>query len=119
MGLVSDFLTNGSGKKFKYVFSIDGADVYLAQGETLQRWRKTQPEVLAFAFQNTIVVQGQENLTPEVLDHERTHVEQIRRLGGELIFRPALLLSSAWAWLTRGDAYDNFFEREALEAERR
>ncbi len=119
MGLVSSFMTNWSQKKYKYVFSIDGADVYVARGRTLRQWQNRSPDVLAFAFGNTIVVQGKENLTPEVLDHERTHIEQARRMGGELVFRPALLLSSAWAWVTRGDAYDNRFEREALAAERR
>jgi hypothetical protein len=118
MSLVSDFMTNWSGKKYKHVLDIDGTKVFVAQGTTLQRWQKAQPDVLAFTFSNTIVVQGRKNLTPEVLRHERKHIEQIRRMGGEIVFRPALLLSSLWALVTRGDPHDNYFEREAYAAER-
>lgn len=118
MSLVSDFMTNWSGKKYKHVFDIDGAKVFIAQGKALQQWRKSQPDVLAFTFNNMIIVQGKDNLIPETLRHERKHVEQARRLGGELIFRPALIISSLWALITRGDPHDNYFEREAYLAER-
>jgi hypothetical protein len=111
-------MTNWSGEKYEHVFDIDGAKVFIAQGTTLQQWKKSQPDMLAFTFNNTIVVQGKKNLTPEVLRHERKHIEQARRMGGELIFRPVLLLSSLWALVTRGDPYDNHFEREAYAAER-
>ena len=118
MSLVSDLMTIWSGKKYKHIFDVAGAKVLIAQGTTLQRWQKSQPDVLAFTFSNKIIIQGQENLTTEVLRHERKHIEQIRRMGGEIIFRPALLISSLWALITRGDLHDNYFEREAYMAER-
>lgn len=114
MSLVSDFMTG----KYTHVFDVDGAKVFIAEGTTLQRWQQSQPDVLAFTFNNTIVIQGRKNLTANVLRHERKHVEQARRMGGELVFRPALLLSSLWALITRGDPHDNYFEREAYAAER-
>ena len=118
MGLVSELMTDWSGEKYEHVFNLKGSKVFVAQGTTLQQWQESQPDVLVFAFKNIIVIQGQENLTPKVLRHELKHVEQIRRVGGELVFRPMLLLSSLWALVTRGDPYDNRFEREAYEAER-
>ena len=117
MGLVSGFVTDWSGSDYKYVFSIKGIKVFVAQGTTLKQWQESQPDTLAFAFNNTIFVQGQNNLTPELLRHERKHIDQARRVGGELIFRPLLVLSSLWALVTRGDPYDNYFEREAYLAE--
>ena len=50
--------------------------------------------------------------------HERTHVRQYERWG--VLLLPAYLVSSWLAWLRGLDPYyDNRFEREAFEAERR
>lgn len=44
--------------------------------------------------------------------HERAHVRQYERWG--VLFVPAYLLASVWAWARGGHAYlDNAFEREA------
>lgn len=59
------------------------------------------------------VVMGRDR---EALDqtraHERAHVHQYERWG--VLFVPAYLLASVWAWARGGHAYlDNVFEREA------
>lgn len=49
-------------------------------------------------------------------DHEHVHIRQYERWGP--LFLPAYLLSSAWQVLRGRRAYrDNFFEREAWQAE--
>lgn len=50
----------------------------------------------------------------ETRDHELIHVNQYERWG--ILFVPAYLLASLFAWLRGGDAYrDNPFERQAFD----
>ncbi len=48
-------------------------------------------------------------------DHEQAHVRQVERWG--ILFIPAYLLASVWAWRKGHDYYlDNWFERDARAA---
>jgi hypothetical protein len=119
MGLVTDLNTAWALKHFDYLFTLEGAHVLLARGKERKKWKSKDPRVLAFTHGNTIVVRDLECLNMEIIKHEMEHIRQARAVGGDSVFIPAVMLSGVWAFVTRGSAYDNFFERRALLAEQR
>ena len=117
MGLVDDLNTSWALKRYDYLFTLEGAHILIARGRVRREWEEHEPEILAFSHGNAIILKDRHSLKMSVLRHEMTHIRQSRAIGGDFLFKPAVWISGAWALITRGDPYDNFFERQAHDAE--
>ena len=71
----------------------------------------------AMTFGHVVIARDRQSLE-STRAHERVHVRQCERWGA--LFVPAYLAASLWALLRGGDVYfDNWFEVEAFQRERR
>lgn len=71
----------------------------------------------AMTFGHVVIARDRQSLE-STRAHERVHVRQCERWGA--LFVPAYLAASLWALLRGGDLYfDNWFEVEAFQRERR
>ena len=117
MGLVDDLNTSWALKRYDYLFTLQGTHILMATGKVRREWQRDDPDIIAFSHGNTVVLKNRHSLKMSILRHELRHIRQSRAMGGDLLFKPAVMLSGAWSFITRGDSYDNFFERQALLAE--
>jgi hypothetical protein len=82
----------------------------------LRRCVLVEGGVCAITFGHIVLARDQESLDA-TRAHERVHVRQYERWGP--LFIPAYLLASLWGLFREaGIYYGNFFERQAMEADR-
>ena len=115
IGLIAtaaSLLTGGQASSVDGVLEVHGGFATFA----LRRLTPLQGGAAAMTLGHVVIGQDAACLA-STRRHERVHVRQCERWGP--LFLPAYLGTSAVLWVMRRDAYyDNFFEREAYDADR-